>query len=446
MRSDNDSSMRRIALLSAAVAGVIGCLASPGASLRPPEAEAAAPYGIASPVPKPLLGLLQASNSSVSLARLDPLSLRPVSRKVVVGEYHDAWSLSPDASQLALGVSSGASILRPSRRLRGRIGIYIVDLGRMQLVQEIQTEIAAEALGWLARRRLVAGLQRGGTVVVDPLTGRILRRWPRFSFPDLSARVGGELVMLFRDLPLTTLASANPRLAVVNAQGRLRSVKLERIQLAVRSRNSTYYYTDRAGLAVDSGRARAYVFAADAPVADVDLRTMRISYHRLDPLFLRPGELQGSEARPKNAVLSRERRAVWLGDGRVVVFGRDLVTARGRREALIPAGAVLVNTATWKWRALDRNATGATFAAGRLIVFGPGREAAPGIGLRAYTLSGRRTSYLLRGKRVFDVQVANGLAYVRTPSAVYVVDISSGRFVHKIVPPRDLRDVIVGSP
>jgi hypothetical protein len=252
--------------------------------------------------------------------------------------------------------------------------------------------------------------------------------------------------MLFRELPFLTVASANPRLAFVNAQGHLRSVTLERIQLAVRSTNSSYYYADRAGLAVDPRRARAYVFAADAPVADVDLRTMRVSYHRLGPLLLRPGQLQGSEARPKNAVLSRERHALWLGDGRVVVFGRDFVAARGRKEALIPAGAVLLNTATWKWRVLDRNATGATFAAGRLIVFGPGREAAPGVGLRAYTLSGRRTSHLLKGKRVFDVQVANGLAYVRTPSAVYVVDISSGRVVHKNVPPRDLRDVIVGSP
>jgi hypothetical protein len=395
---------------------------------------------------EPLLGLLQAAkNTSVSLARLDPRSLRPVSRQVEVGEYHDTWSLSPDASQLALGVSSGESVLTPSRRLRGRIGIYIVDLRAMELVQEIETGIAAEALGWLAPRRLVAGLQRGGTVLVDPLTGRILRRWPGFSFPDLSARIGNALVMLFPDLPLTTVARATPRLAVVDAQSRLRSVKLKRIQLAVRSRNGTYYM-DRAGLAVDPARARAYVFAADAPVAQVDLRTMRVSYHRFDPLFLRPGELQGSEARPKNAVLSRERRALWLGNGHVVVFGRDLVAARGRREALIPAGAALVNTAKWKWRTLDRSATGAAFVAGRLVVYGPGwYPAAAGAGLRAYTLGGRRTFHLLKGKRVFDVQVAADLAYVRTPSAVYVVDVRHGKVVNKIVPPRDLVDVIVGS-
>jgi hypothetical protein len=424
--------MRRLALLSAAVAAVIG--------------HAAEPSGIATTTSsKPFLGLVQAPNSSVSLARLNPLSLRRVSPQLDVGEYHDTWSLSPDASQLALGVSSGESVLNPSRRLRRRIGIYIVDLQALKLVQEVETGIAAEALGWVARRRLVAGLQRGGTVLVDPLTGRILRRWPGFSFPDVSARVGNALVMLFPDLPLTTAASATPRLAVVDAQGRLRSVKLRRIQLAVRSRHGTYYM-DRAGLAIDPTRARAYVFAADAPAAQVDLHTMRVSYHRLDPLFLRPGELQGSEARPKNAVLSRERRAVWVGDRYVVVFGRDVVTGRGRSEALIPAGAALVNTATWKWRTLDRSATGAAFVAGRVVVYGPGwYPAAAGIGLRAYALSGGRTFYIFKGKRVFDVQVAADLAYVRTPSAVHVVDVRSGKVVNKVAPPRDLVDVIVGS-
>jgi hypothetical protein len=122
------------------------------------------------------------------------------------------------------------------------------------------------------------------------------------------------------------------------------------------------------------------------------------------------------------------------------------VTAQGRREALVPAGAALVDTATWKWRKLDRSAAGASFSAGRVVVYGPGwYPAAAGVGLRAYALSGGRTFYLFKGKRVFDVQVAAGLAYVRIPSAVYVVAVRSGKVVNKIVPPRDLRDVIVRS-
>jgi hypothetical protein len=165
-----------------------------------------------------------------------------------------------------------------------------------KLVRDVHTGIAAEALGWLAPRRLVAGLQRGGTVLVDPVTGRIRRRWPSFSFPDESARLPDALVMLLPplrtsspNLPLTRVAGA-PRPAVVDREGRLRCVTLKRIRLDARFANGVYY-EDRAGLAVDPARARAYVFAADAPITEVDLRTMRVSYHR---------ELAGPEIEGKN--------------------------------------------------------------------------------------------------------------------------------------------------
>jgi hypothetical protein len=356
-----------------------------------------------------------------------------------VGEYHQAWSLSPGGAQLAV-----------ARGGHG-IGIDIVDLGTMKLVRQIHTGIAAEALGWLGSRRLVAGLQRGGTVLIDPRSGRIVRRWPRYSFPAASARVRNALVMLLPrlqqsspNLPLTRVAGA-PRLAVVDTQGRLRSVTLKRVRLGVRSRNGiSDYYADRAGLAVDPGQARAYVVAADAPVAEVDLRTMRVSYHRLAPMYLRPGELGGRKGEPKNAVLARERGALWLPNGHLVVFGRDFVTTPGRREAaLVPAGATVVSTANWRWRTLDSRTTGAAILDGRVVVFGPGSYPAAGVGLRAYTLSGRRVFYLFKGKRVFEVQVAAGLAYVRTPSAVDVVDGKSGNVVHQIVPPVDLVDVVM---
>ena len=377
---------------------------------------------------KPLLGVVErARNGSALLARLDPRSLQPVSRKVEVGEYHRAWSLSPDASHLALGVGGKG------------IGIKIVDLRTMRLARKIRTGIAAEALAWIGPRRLVAALQRGGTVLVDPLSGRILRRWSGFSFPDASTPIRNGLVMLLPrlrksspGLPLIRVAGP-PRLAVVEAPGRLRSVTLERIRLGVRVRAGVYY-ADRAGLAVDFIRARAYVLAADAPVATVDLRSMRVSYHRLEPLFLRP----------RSRLVARERGAFALGSRYVVVFGRDFVSGRGRKEpGLAPAGAAVLKPADWSWRTLDRAATGATFAANRVLAYGPGQYPAAGIGVRAYLLGGRRVFSLFKGKRVFDVRLASGWAYVRTPKAVYVVDVASGKVVREIVPPVDLVDVIV---
>jgi hypothetical protein len=355
---------------------------------------------------------------------------------VEVGEYHDEWALSPDASQVAL-----------ARGGQG-LGIQIIDLEAMELDREIQTGIAAEALGWLAPRLLVAGLQRGGIVLVDPLTGKILRRWPGFSFPDASARVRSGLVMLlprFRKsrpgLPLTRVAGA-PRLVVVDSHGALRSVTLERIRLGVRF-TSSLYYMDRAALAVDASREQAYVFAADAPVAQVDLRTMRVSYHRVEPLFLHPGELQGSEPRPKSAVLGRERSALWLPNGRVLVSGRDFVTSgNGRGVLVVPAGATLIDTRSWRSRTLDRRAGGAAFTTGRLLVYEPARYAGAGAGLRGYSLGGREMFDLVTRARVLDVQVATDRAYVRTLRAVYVVDVPLGKVVRKVVPPVDLVDVI----
>lgn len=425
------SGARRLALLTATA--VVGLGIYLGAMLSV-EGQAA---GTGITTRGPLVAVFHRSaNAPAMLARLDPLSLRPVSPEVHVGEYHHAWAISPDGSHVAL-----------ARGGQG-LGIQIVDIEAMQLDREIQTGIAAEALGWLAPSLLVAGLQRGGTVLVDPLTGRILRRWPRFSFPDAFARVQSGFVMLlprFRKagpgLPLTRVAGS-PRLVFVDTRGSLRSITLERIRLGVRFRSSRYY-VDRAALAVDPERERAYVFAANAPVARVDLRTMRISYHRVDALYLRPGELQGTEPEPKSEVLGRERNALWLPNGRVLVSGGDFVTARnGRKVRFFPAGVTLIDTRSWRSRTFDRSAAGAAFATGRLLVYEPARYAGTGRGLRAYSLGGREPLDLLKRARVLDVQVASDWAYVRTLTAVYVVDVPMERVVRRIVPPVDLVDVI----
>jgi hypothetical protein len=379
---------------------------------------------------KPLLGVLQSpTGASATLARLDPLSLKPVSRRVRIEEYHENWSLSPDALHVALG-----------RGGQG-IGIEIVDVRTLKLVRHVRTGIAAEALGWLAPRRLVAGLQRGGTVVVDPRTGRIVRRFADFSFPDVSAQTRQGLVMLLPQLrasspglPLRRVSGA-VRLALVDVHGRLRSVTVQRIRLGVRTRRG-FEYTDRAGLAVDPARARAYVVAADAPVAEVDLHTMQVFYHRLAPLLARPS------ARGVTGVLARERTALWLGHGRLLVVGRDFVSTRARKEALAPAGAALVDTAAWTWRTLDRQPTGAVLVGAELLVYGPGSYPAPGAGLRGYTLRGRRIFGLFDHKRVLNVQVAGRRAYVRTPAAVHVVELGSGKVIHDVAPPVDLVSVI----
>jgi hypothetical protein len=101
----------------------------------PPRTAPAAPLGIIWP--------------DVTLARLDPRTLRPQGPVVELGEYHSAWSLAPDGDQLALAISSPGGEGIPVVGDRGRIGIRIIDTRRMAVVRDISTGVAAEALGWL---------------------------------------------------------------------------------------------------------------------------------------------------------------------------------------------------------------------------------------------------------------------------------------------------------
>jgi hypothetical protein len=391
--------------------------------------------GTSTAPPTTLLGVRGIPNTTaVMLARLDPLSLRPVFARVQLGEYHNAWSLSPDGARVALGISAGESLISPSRRLRGRIGIVIVDLDSMKVVQEVETGIAASALGWLAPRRLVASLLRGGTVLIDPVTGRIVRRWPGLSDPARSARIGDSLVMLFPGPSSTpTDGIAATRFALVNARGHMRSVALDRIQLAAGFANGVGY-ADEAALAVDAGGRRAYVFLAGAPAAEINLATMQISYHRIE---LETG------AQPKKRVLAGVRRALWLGGHQVAVFGRNFVADDRAGVTSIAAGAALVDTASWNSCVVDAKADGATFGAGRLLAYASG--ARPAIGLRAYTAQGGKVFHLFNSEQVLDVHVAGGRAYVQTESALRVVDLKSRRVLKTIVPPFELVDVIDNS-
>ncbi|MBA2641833.1 MAG: hypothetical protein H0U82_02745 [Actinobacteria bacterium] len=428
--------MLRLAALTAAAA--LGVEAGAGGSAWTGADTTTAPFAVASPSARePFLGVVfpePDTNTRSILARLDPLSLRPVSPEVEIGEYHGAWSLSPDGTQVALAISAGVSLISPSRPLRERIGVMIVDLEAMRVIQEIESGGAARALAWLAPRRLVAALP-GGTVLVDPRTGGTVKRLTGHSRPLASVRARDRIVMLFKG-PYRTAGnrrsqgSAAVRVAVVDAHGRFRSVALDRVRLTFRGG----LRWDEAGLAVDRAQGRAYVFAADAPVAEIDLRTLRVSYHHLDFLFLRPGALQGGSARP-GKLLHRSRDAISLGERRVLVSGRDVVVGRGGKEAFVPAGAMLVDIAGGTWRALDPKASGAAFAAERLLAYGR-------FGVHGYTLGESRVFHLLEGRRVFDVQVAGELAYVHTARAVGIVDVRRGRIVADIVPRQHLIDVI----
>ncbi len=329
-----------------------------------------------------------------TLARLDPLTLEPRRPHRRLGEYHDGWSLSPERSRVALGMGS------PGQPTCGA-GLCLIDLASMRIVGDIDAPVAAEAVGWVSSRRIAAVLQSGQVLVFDPRTEETLRQrsFPSSVYGPPTALSSGTFVTLLGGGRLNGPAT----LVAVDRAGRIRAAELPRLRVGgVPAR------LDRAGLAVDRLGHRAFVFAAGAPAAEVDLRTMRVRYHRLR---------DGSAAAPApNRSFRDQQCAVWLGGGQVAVAGD---------------GVQLVDTGTWAATTLSRQATAVRFSAGRLLAY-RGRFSEPrrqGVGLRVYTRSGRLLARRF-GTQLLDVQVAGRYAYV-LGRQVRIVDPRSGKLVHR---------------
>lgn len=411
-------------------------LAGAGASdyrlVRGEGVSAGAQQGVAGVGASPadrLLGVIaRPGGAGWVLARLDPRSLRPRGRRVVAGEYHRAWSFSPDRSQVALGVS------RPAPG--GRVGVRIVDVDRMRVRADVVTGIAAEALAWLAPDRLVAVLQSGEVVVIDPALGEVVRRWDlsaraRFYFPT-SAQAQGMLVAVLA-------GSGRPRparLVVVDGDGRLRSTRLRRVRVGDRRIGNGPILSQSAGLALDPAGNRAFVSGAKGRVAVVDLDTMRVRYRRVRG----PAGTGGAGGR----VLLGDRRALWLGRGRLALVGRDYVRTRRGRIARVPSGVQVVDTRRWTARTIAGRASAARIAAGRLLAYQPSQTMV-GAGLGIHTRTGRQLHHLL-GTRALDVQAAGRRAYAIGQRTVRVVDVRSGKVVHTARRPPGVAEIELLTP
>ena len=350
--------------------------------------------------PAPFLGIVKSPiDGPTRVGCFDALSLRPTSAHVEIGEYHDAWSASPDRTRVALGISA------PGRERR--VGLRIVNLARGAVELDIETGIAAEAVAWLSDRRLVAELQDGRIVLVDPVAGAVVRQWAGRAAPDaVTTRTRRRFVMI-----------EPGRLAAVDDKGRLRRVSLP---LPRRERGRRV----RAALVADPSREHVYVLTGGRAAVDVDLRRMRARSRPLRP---------ASERGAKPAAV-RERKAIWLGGGLLAISGRDFPSgSRGGRT--VPAGLSIVDAKNWSIRRVDSKAIGVAFAAGRLIAYGKR-------GVRAYALTGRRIFEALRGRTVWSVGTRGRLAYAGTPFATNVIDTGSGRVTRKIPRPRELSGVI----
>ena len=144
-------------------------------------------------------------------------------------------------------------------------------------------------------------------------------------------------------------------------------------------------------------------------------------YHQLSEPISLLGRLHdwlepGAKAK---ATEGPERRAVWLGNGRLAVTGIDYQASsdsRGQQEEVDePVGLKLIDTRTWSVRTLDHTTSSISISVGVLFAFGTSWDSRSsklsGSGLTAYDTNGHELYHR------YGRQPIGGVAAV--PSAVF---------------------------
>jgi hypothetical protein len=454
---------RRMAWRLAGSAGLALLLVAGCAALAPdPPRDAGAPAGTATtaaasgtPTAPPSLPSGPAARSAGGpvwavvgdpgrlLVQLDPRSLRPLpGRRLALTDTVAGGAWSPDGATLVLGDNDEDAL-------------YLVDPVRMRVLGKVWLDAPSPAqwFGWLGPRRLLAVVEQplgdpgaapgeAGVMLVDPLTRRVLKRQNLHSRVSAAAFVGDRAVLL--TTPANGIGTAG--LAVVDGAGKVRTVPLRAVSAGFKEPpewTSTSFAEQReAGLAVDPAGGRAFVVAAGTPVAEVDLATLRVSYHGLSQPVSLLRRLAGwfvpaAEAKMVSGPL---RQACWLGGGLLAVWGFEVKVGKdpdGQPTSVdTPSGLKLVDTRRWTVRQIHPEATAVRWHGGRLLAFGVrwyDQQRPGGIGLTVYGPGDRRPLRLFRNRPVHEVHVNGDLAYAinwgsdAQKPELSVVDLRGGR-------------------
>jgi hypothetical protein len=435
----------KAALLLVAAIVVAAALASTGSGPTPAAPSVrvrVAPY-------PPLLGFVDKARRA-ELVRVEPGTLRPRrGRRVAAGSQAcasssggqacwtvPAWSFAPHRPLLA--------VARHDRGLAG--SLRVVDVRRMRVTADVPLAAGAVgALAWLSPDRVLAVQEvcceeRQRLVAVDLARRRVAARRPLGGSLQRVGRTDRELVLLVA--PAQQIGPA--RVAVADASGAIRAVRLDRILAGVKMLPGEDFRVDQnvPGLAVDPQGRRAFVVGPDL-VAEVDLATLAVTYQEPEPAASALARLLGWLDPPAHAkgATGPARSAHWLGADRLVVTGTDedvVDDARGELHSRIrAAGLSIINTRNWSFHMIDDGAAEVHLADDLLLAtgssFDPATRKGESIGLSAYGLDGRKRFQLFDGREVWVRHVYAGRAYVEVPLtkppwlALRVVDLDTGR-------------------
>jgi hypothetical protein len=460
-----------LALGGLLVAG--GCTAGPRPTSAGSDAAVSLPPGPTAPAPpsaRPpgrVLGVVwhgKPGAETAELAWLDSLTLRPEpGRRLPLGQHGVGWAVAADQS-LALFAGGGDS---------NDGELLVVDPWRLRRLGTVRLSRWWEwpyASSWLGRSRVVlagSGAADGpngdvnavAVTVLDPLAQHAVTQRTLPGQLLASGRLPDGLVLLLG--PPDGIGPA--QLALVDAAGGVRTVGLPGIPAGFQEPpdwNTTGASSRRAqpGLAVDPTSRRAFVVAADAPVAEVDLRTLAVAWHRLGRRTGLVGRLAGwlQPAAEAKSVHGPVRLATWLGGGLLAEWGFDetkpVVDGSAVSQWRRPAGLRVIDTQAWTATTVDPHASGAVLAAGRLLTFGrqlgpppdpdAGQPTVHAYGLSVFGPGDHRPVHLFGDQQVIWLQVSGNRAYVdltaspdwspsgdpfATDRVVGVVDLHAGR-------------------
>lgn len=382
-----------------------------------------------------VLGVIDAT-----LAQLDPLSLRPIGPRATLRDYvASSGRYSPDGSRLVLAENGSSLRLRfvsaTTLRTRGTLSLGVH--GRTLL-----------AIAWPRQRRLLVALTSSPRSrelvvgVVDPETGQVaIQRLAAAGMPVRidSGRWGIALLLAPRD------AISPARLVTITPQGRIRSVVLDQIPAGNEASQAGTHgplQLQLPALTVDAERQRAFVVSGAGPVAEVDLLTLRTSYHPLQRRASALGRVLGWLDPPAYASHNLEgpvRFATWIGNHLIAVSGWNGRGVDGRA----PSGLTLIDTRSWSERVMTGQASNVAVARGIILAYESSEATdSTGMGMAAYSLDGDLLWHTLDSRRIENVQVIGSRALVWVadssatvlgqPVSISVIDLRTGSIVRSL--------------
>jgi hypothetical protein len=369
--------------------------------------------------PRTVFGIVWQGRDT-SLAELDALTLRPVSKAARLGTAAQYLGRSPGKGmRAAFAVGEQGTAIR------------FVDLRAMKPERVVYLGCGvSEAALWETADRLVTtcGGAAASVLVVDPVRKRVVKRTALTGSLEQTYVANGRLVGLLA--PLDGIGAA--RLVVVDGAARTRTVLLPGVRAGTEQPDqaTSRIRIEIPGVALDPNGARAAIVPSRGAVAVVDLTTLGVTSHAVNGRKL---------AAVRKEVEGTTRSAVWTMAGTIAVSGTDWI-ADGQAHHGVAAGLTLIDTDTWQSRMLDDRAADVSYTGPEGVLLAHGvlwdssTQTESGCGLTGYAADGTRRFHAFGEEPIWIAALAGTYAYVGSEDlrTHRIVDTTTGKVLASV--------------